>query len=209
MTTAVKEHEINYIWTTPVWCRHMVHDFSLQLTPRCIWPMLPPPHSLNSIRRPRDQRSNKAQKQSTASHFYYNGKTTEFVWPHCPCQPIPGPLTCSLGSHQLSPAEWHCQLGGLGFASELDARRCNIGFHSVRQCVWQKSRPHSLKGMPPDDDSDDCFYHQLWPTMSQSRNSLMSHSTHNRPLSEKSLSRQSTAPVMTSSSFLACNFKIA
>ena len=29
------------------------------------------------------------------SHFYYDSMTTEFVWQHCPCRLIPGPLTCS------------------------------------------------------------------------------------------------------------------
>ena len=35
--------------------------------------------------------TSRAQNQPTASHFYYTGEITAFVWPYYPCQPISGP----------------------------------------------------------------------------------------------------------------------
>jgi len=74
----------------------LVHDLSLQPMPRCIWPMVPVACD--------QRRRRKVQDQPITSHFYYHNKTTAFVWPHCLCRPLSGPLTCSSGSHQPSPS---------------------------------------------------------------------------------------------------------
>ena len=47
--------------------------------------------------------------QPTTSHLYYNGKTTAFVWPHAPSDPLKDHSCALQAANNCPPAKWHRQ----------------------------------------------------------------------------------------------------